>query len=99
MPVICGDMNDLTGVPFTDGVYLHKLYEEGVLGPGKAIDSNPLPVENFGGAEYAIALCEAIANRMGIGADLAEGLMRAAEKWGRLEEDLAVGRLRKAQLG
>jgi aldehyde:ferredoxin oxidoreductase len=92
-------MNELSGVPLTDGVYLDKLYKMGVLGPGKRIDSYPLPMEKFANAEYAEALCSAIVNREGIGADLTEGFMRAAEKWNRLEQDLASGWLHKAHWG
>jgi aldehyde:ferredoxin oxidoreductase len=93
------NMNDLTSVPATDGVYIRKLYEAGALGPGKEIDSAPLPMEKFGSAAFTEALCKAIVNREGIGADLADGLMRAARKWGRLEQDLATGLLGKPHWG
>jgi aldehyde:ferredoxin oxidoreductase len=36
---------------------------------------------------------QAIAYRKGIGADLAEGITRAAIKWGRYEEDIETGSL------
>ncbi len=93
------NMHDMATLPFTDGSYIHKLYQAGVLGPGKAIDSAPLPMERYGEAAFVEALCQAMADRKGIGADLAEGLMRAAEKWGRLEQDLATGLLNKSQWG
>jgi aldehyde:ferredoxin oxidoreductase len=93
------NMNELAGVSLTDGVYVDKLYKMGVLGPGKEIESSPVPFEKFANAEYAEALCKAMANREGIGADLTEGLMRAAAKWGRLEQDLASGLLHKAHWG
>jgi aldehyde:ferredoxin oxidoreductase len=93
------NMNELSGVPLTDGVYPDKLYKMGVLGPGKQIDSYPLPMDKFGSAEYAEALCKAMVKREGIGADLTEGFMRAAAKWGRLEEDLSSGLLHKAHWG
>ena len=93
------NMNDLSGVPITDGPYIDRLYKMGVLGPGKEIDSYPLPMEKFADAEFAEALCKAIVNREGIGADLAEGLMRAAKKWGRLEQDQASGLLHKSAWG
>jgi aldehyde:ferredoxin oxidoreductase len=93
------NMNELAGVPLTDGVYLDHLYKMGVLGPGKEIDSSPVPVEKFAGAEYAVALCKAMVNREGIGADLTEGFTRTAAKWGRLEQDLASGLLHKAHWG
>jgi len=93
------NMNELAGVSLTDGPYVDDLYKMGVLGPGKQIDSSPLPMDKFGSAEYALAICEAMTKREGIGADLTEGYMRAAEKWGRLEEDLASGILHKAHWG
>jgi aldehyde:ferredoxin oxidoreductase len=40
-----------------------------------------------------------IAFREGIGDDFAEGFVRAAERWGRLEEDLATGLLRYSYWG
>jgi aldehyde:ferredoxin oxidoreductase len=96
----CGLMiNDVAPFYFTAGSYINKLYKAGVLGPGKAIDSAPLPMDKFGQIEYTEAICQAIVNREGIGADLAEGLMRAARKWGRLEQDLASGLLDKSQWG
>ena len=96
----CGlNLFETATVDKTEGVYIRKLYEAGVLGPGKAIDSTPLPMEKFGSAAFAEALCKAIVNRQGIGADLAEGLMRAAKKWGRLEQDLESGLLHKPQWG
>lgn len=96
----CGlSMVEIAPIAFADGIYLQKLYEAGILGPGKEIDSSPLPMDKVGEAAFAEALCHAIVNREGIGADLAEGLMRAAKKWGRLEKDLASGLLRKAEWG
>ncbi len=92
-------INDVAPLSFTAGAYINRLYEAGVLGPGKTIDSAPLPMEEFGNVAFVEALCRAIVNREGIGADLAEGLMRAAQKWGRLEQDLASGLLDKSQWG
>jgi len=43
--------------------------------------------------------CDAIARKIGIGADLAEGILEAAEKWGRLEEDMESGALRLPAYG
>jgi len=93
------NLNDLTSVKLTDGVYIHRLYEAGILGPGKQIDSYPLPMNEFGSAAFTKVLCESIAQREGIGAELSEGLMRAALKWGRLEQDLESGLLQKAHWG
>jgi aldehyde:ferredoxin oxidoreductase len=96
----CGlNLYEMAALDNTEGVYLRKLHEAGVLGPGKIIDSAPLPMEKWGSAAFAEALCHAIVNRQGIGADLAEGLMRAAKKWGRLAQDLESGLLHKPQWG
>ena len=81
------------------GGYLIKLHQMGVLGPGKVIDSNPLPFDRIGSYEFAEALVKAISYRQGIGNDLAEGPSRAAEKWGRLKEDLSSGILALSQWG
>jgi aldehyde:ferredoxin oxidoreductase len=76
------------------GWYLQYLYEQGLLGPGKEIDSAPLPMEQWGTLSFRQALLDAIANRSGIGDALAEGCCRAAERWGRLETDRDNGALR-----
>jgi aldehyde:ferredoxin oxidoreductase len=70
--------------------YLEKLYKMGVLGPGKEIDC-PLDFEQLGTAQFADDFLRMIALREGIGDDFAEGFVRAAERWGRLEEDLKSG--------
>jgi aldehyde:ferredoxin oxidoreductase len=83
--------------PLTDtglGYYLQCLYKQGVLGPGKQIDSAPLPMDQWGELSFREALLDAIARRVGIGDALAEGCCRAAEKWGRLEIDRENGALR-----
>jgi aldehyde:ferredoxin oxidoreductase len=74
--------------------YLAYLHEQGLLGPGKAIDSAPLPMEQWGELSFLTALLDAIAQRAGIGDALAEGCCRAAQKWGRLEKDMESGALR-----
>ncbi len=76
-------------VPVDSGLgwYLQTLHEQGILGPGKQIDSSPLPMEHWGELSFRLALLDAIARRVGIGDALAEGCCRAAEKWGRLEID------------
>jgi len=76
------------------GWYLRYLYEQGLLGPGKQIDSSALPMDQFDSLSFRLALLEAIARRAGIGDALAEGCCRAAEKWGRLEIDKNNGALR-----
>jgi aldehyde:ferredoxin oxidoreductase len=83
-------------VPSDSGIgwYLQYLYEQGLLGPGKQIDSAPLPMDQWGQLSFREALLDAIANRAGIGDALAEGCCRAAQKWGRLEMDRDSGALR-----
>ena len=83
-------------VPMEPGMgwYIKYLYELGVLGPGKKIESHPLPMDQWGQLSFREAFCDAIARKIGIGADLAEGTLEAAKKWGRLEEDLNSGALR-----
>lgn len=65
--------------------YLRDLYMRGIIGPGKQIHSD-LPFEKYGELEFAEALTKAIAFREDIGADLAEGMPRAIEKWGLLDD-------------
>src|SRR4030065_1316691 len=75
--------------------YLTKLYQRGILGPGKQIDSDSLLIDEVarGTAQGVESFIQAIAYRKGIGADLAEGITRAAIKWGRYEEDIQTGSL------
>lgn len=72
--------------------YLDYLHREGVLGPDGEIEAD-LPWDEFGEVEFAEAVYEKVANREGIGDDLAEGWVRAAERWGRKEQDMASGEL------
>lgn len=72
--------------------YLNTLREKGVLGPGKEIDTD-LDFDKLGEAEFIEDFLHKIAHRKGIGNQLAEGIVRAADSWGRLEEDLATGAL------
>jgi aldehyde:ferredoxin oxidoreductase len=76
------------------GWYIKYLYELGILGPGKQIDSHPLPMDQWDKLTFREIFCDAIARRIGIGADLAEGTFEAAKKWGRLDQDLNAGALR-----
>jgi len=76
------------------GWYLQYLHEQGLLGPGKQIDSAPLPMDQWGQLSFRLALLDAISRRAGIGDTLSEGLCRAAQKWGRLETDRDSGALR-----
>jgi aldehyde:ferredoxin oxidoreductase len=76
-------------VPVDSGLgwYLQYLKEQGLLGPGKQIESAPLPMDQWGELSFRLALLDAIARRVGIGDAIAEGCCRASEKWGRLETD------------
>lgn len=76
------------------GWYIQYLYEQGVLGPGKQIDSAPLPMEQFNELSFREAFIDTVSRRVGIGDALAEGTCRAALKWGRLETDMNSGALR-----
>jgi aldehyde:ferredoxin oxidoreductase len=78
--------------------YLSALHRKGVLGKGKQIECD-LPMDKAGTMGFAEMLMKSIANREGIGADLAEGLSRAATKWGRYKEDSADGSLGLAYYG
>ncbi len=78
--------------------YLLGLLGAGVLGPGKAIPCG-LPFERWESEEYKQALVRMIVDRKGIGDDLAEGVTRAAVKWGRYEGDIRSGLLPNAFWG
>ncbi len=83
-------------------LYLKFLHKSGVLGKGKQIDC-PLDFSRYGELSFAEQLIKAIAHRNdgngnphAFGDVLAEGFVRAAKKWGRLEgeqSDLKTGRL------
>lgn len=77
----------LRGLP-----YIRDLHKMGVLGPGKAINTD-FSFDDFGTAEFADAFLRMIAERRGIGDDMAEGFYRASKRWGRLEEDTRTGLL------
>ncbi|MCL2463072.1 MAG: hypothetical protein FWF44_10435 [Defluviitaleaceae bacterium] len=83
-------------VPTETGIgwYLRYLYRIGDLGPGKRIESAPLPMDQWGSLNFRLAFLDAISKRVGIGDVLAEGCMHAAEKWGTLERDYENGALR-----
>jgi aldehyde:ferredoxin oxidoreductase len=79
--------------------YLLQLNKEGILGPGKEIDC-PLDFSTIGSLEFMDQFLRMIAYRDdGLGNEhefgniIAEGTLRAAEKWGRLEQDLKTGLL------
>ena len=78
--------------------YLYSLYKMGILGPGKQIHSE-LPWEEYNTYGFIEKLLHAIADGTDIGADLKDGVTRAAVKWGRYEEDTASGLLNRPQWG
>ncbi len=79
--------------------YLNNLYKQGILGPGKQIECD-LPFDKYGTREFGEAYLKAVAYRKGkFGDDLAEGMVRAVKRWGRLEQDLADGSLPWAYWG
>ncbi len=71
-------------------IYIKNLYDKGVLGKGKAIDTD-LPFDEMGEVKFFEEYLYRLAHRVEIGDALAEGFPRAAERWGRLEEDLKSG--------
>ncbi|MGW8301136.1 MAG: aldehyde ferredoxin oxidoreductase N-terminal domain-containing protein [Desulfobacterales bacterium] len=87
---------------FWGELYLRGLNSAGILGPGKEIDC-PLDYKNYGKLIFAEQLVKMIAyrndgrgNKYQFGDDLAEGFVRAADKWNRLDGfngDLKTGRL------
>ncbi len=79
--------------------YLRDLNKQDLLGPGKKIDF-PLDFTTYGSYEFVEQFVKMISYRNdGLGRvhkagdDLAEGFVRAASRWGRLEEDLKTGLL------
>ncbi len=77
--------------------YLDDLNTKGILGPGKKIDC-PLDFSDRGSLAYVTQLVRLIAYRNdgkgkphAFGDTLAEGVIRAAKKWERLDDDLKTG--------
>lgn len=70
--------------------YVKALSDQGILGRGKKIDTD-LPIDKLGEIEFIQDFLHKIAYRKDIGDDLAEGVPRAAERWGRLDDDLRTG--------
>jgi aldehyde:ferredoxin oxidoreductase len=68
------------------GWYFKQLYDIGIIGPGKKIDTAPLPMEMYDQVEFAEAYVVAICKRVGIGKLLAEGVARFAESVGRISD-------------
>lgn len=78
--------------------YLRSLAQRGLAGKGKKVECD-LPLDQFNAPGFGEMLMDAIANRKGIGNDMAEGAARFAEKYGLLEEDLKKGILRLSYWG
>lgn len=78
--------------------YLRNLNKMGVMGPGLEIDTD-LPFDQYNTMAFPETLLKRIAYREEIGDDLAEGLARAAMKWGRWDEDTATGLLDRPYWG
>ena len=82
-----------------DIFYLRELNKMGVLGPDRQIDC-PLDFSDYGSLEFIERFMKMIAyrsdglgNKHWFGDDIAEGIVRASKKWGRLDEDLKTGLL------
>ena len=73
-------------------IYLLILHNMGIAGKGKAVDID-LPFKKLGEYEFIEKLFSMIANRQGPGDAMAEGFYRAAQQWGRQQEDSASGSL------
>jgi aldehyde:ferredoxin oxidoreductase len=78
--------------------YLLALRDRGLLGKGAEIATD-IDLDRLGETDFITDLLHKIAFRKDIGADLAEGFPRAAERWGRVEEDLKTGILKAAAYG
>lgn len=72
--------------------WLRALHKQGLVGPGKQIDTT-LPFEEIGELTFLKKLIVLLETQEGIGADLCQGLARAAHRWGRLDSDLQSGLL------
>ncbi|MDI6901571.1 MAG: aldehyde ferredoxin oxidoreductase N-terminal domain-containing protein [Anaerosomatales bacterium] len=71
-------------------IWLNHLYQEGVLGKGKEIDTE-LDFTKLGEVSFVEQLLDMIAEKYDIGEDLHEGIALAAVKWGRYEQDTKTG--------
>jgi aldehyde:ferredoxin oxidoreductase len=68
------------------GWYIKRLYDAGHIGPGTKVDTAPLPMDKYNTYEFGEIFAKTIANREGIGNLLAEGVVRFAEKIGRIDD-------------
>ena len=77
---------------FQGAIYLVNLFVKGIAGRRREIDPG-LPFLGIGNFAFIDRLLSMIARREGLGADMADGFYRAAQAWGRIEQDLASGDL------
>jgi aldehyde:ferredoxin oxidoreductase len=77
--------------------WLHHLYEEGKLGPGRKIPSD-LPWKDIGTLDFAEKLIHALSTKADIGRDMVDGWVQTAIKWGR-EDDLKTGAMQFSYWG
>ncbi|NLD38206.1 MAG: hypothetical protein GX654_15190 [Desulfatiglans sp.] len=77
------------------GYYIKRLYDAGVIGPGKSVtvngkkisvDTAPLQWDKYGTYEFAETYVKAISKREGFGGLIADGAVRFAEKIGRIDD-------------
>lgn len=78
--------------------YLRSLNMRGLIGKGKKIECD-LPLDQMNAPGFAEMLMSQIAQRKGIGDDLAEGAARFAAKYGLYEDDLKKGILKLTYYG
>jgi aldehyde:ferredoxin oxidoreductase len=85
--------------------YLRDLHKKGALGPGKAIDC-PLDFSDYGTEAFAerfLRIAAGCPDESGkthpFTNALSQGIIRAAQQWGRLDEDLKSGDLPYAHWG
>ena len=78
--------------------YLRSLSMRGLAGKGKKVECD-LPLDKFNSPGFGDMLMSAIANRQGIGNDMAEGAARFAAKYGLYDEDLNKGILKLTYWG
>lgn len=71
-------------------IWLLNLNKEGILGKGLEIDTN-LDFTQIGSSEFVRQLFDMIVKKEDIGADLHDGIARAAVKWGRYDQDTKSG--------
>ncbi|MFC1839533.1 aldehyde ferredoxin oxidoreductase N-terminal domain-containing protein [Thermodesulfobacteriota bacterium] len=82
----------------TMGYLARSLNSRGLVGKGKLIECD-LPLHKSNDPGYAHMLMDAIANRKGVGDDMAEGAARFAAKYGLYEDDIKSGQLNLTYYG